>query len=443
MKAIDAFLEMRLLPFMAQFYKNKYLQAIRLSFFMIMPFLLAISLLDIIQSVVLDPWGIVLGEQGLNMGYWLTGGLRGDAYGQSELVQSLSFCRLIVAMGYGILTVFLAMALSRHLASIWGTNESMTVFCAVAAYLFLLPLPAGEPGAIVNYFAERRFFSAFFVAFTASAVFAFLSGKSRLRLRIPKSLPKGMREYFVYTFPVFITVMLFAGISMILRTVQPSVDDMTRDLAMLPLYQSPIFASAYQLVVWGLWWLGIPGYAFTSLVQKVAYVPAQAANHIGDASMVFTISFFEAGVLHVLSLLIAIIVFSRHESWRKISKFTLPATLFNVQEPFVFGLPVVLNPIFLIPYVTIPVANTIVGWVAISWGIVPVFRESIPWTMPMIFGGVMSTGSYMGGMLQAVWLVMDIFIYAPFVIMANMVDFKGEVENTGTKGGMRIENLHR
>ena len=112
--------------------------------------------------------------------------------------------------------------------------------------------------------------------------------------------------------------------------------------------------------------------------------------------------------------------------------------LFNVQEFMVFGLPIMLNPVFLIPYIFAPIANTLVGWLAISGGIVPVFNNTVPWTMPMILSGSIGTGSYMGGILQVVWLVMDIFIYAPFVITANMIevpkDEKGEKQNEDLHG---------
>ena len=124
--------------------------------------------------------------------------------------------------------------------------------------------------------------------------------------------------------------------------------------------------------------------------------------------------------------MIAILVFSQHESWRSITKFSLPLMAFNIQEIFIFGLPVILNPIFLIPYIFAPMANCLVGYFAISWGIIPIFQTDIPWTMPLLFGASVATHSIMGGLLQVVWLIMDIFIYAPFVITANSIELEDE-----------------
>ena len=99
---------------------------------------------------------------------------------------------------------------------------------------------------------------------------------------------------------------------------------------------------------------------------------------------------------------------------------------FNIQEVFIFGLPVILNPIFFIPYIFAPLANTIVGYFAISWEIVPIFQVDLPWTMPLFFSSIIATHSIMGGILQLVWLIMDIFIYAPFVITANSIQLTEE-----------------
>ena len=131
--------------------------------------------------------------------------------------------------------------------------------------------------------------------------------------------------------------------------------------------------------------------------------------------------FFEAGLMHIMGLVIAILIFSKKDSWRAVAKLGAPAMFFNIQEPIAFGLPIVLNPLLLVPYVLVPLVNTVIGYVAISIGLVPIFKYVVPWTMPLFFGGTIGTGSIMGGLLQVVWLLVDIAIYAPFVIAGNKV----------------------
>lgn len=102
---------------------------------------------------------------------------------------------------------------------------------------------------------------------------------------------------------------------------------------------------------------------------------------------------------------------------------------FNIQEPIAFGLPIVLNPLLLVPYVLVPIVNTIIGYIAIGvLGIVPIFKYVVPWTMPLFFGGTIGTGSIMGGLLQVVWLIVDVIIYAPFVIVGNKMKDENDEE---------------
>lgn len=416
----------RLLPFGRGLYKNKYLGAVRHSILAIMPFLLAVSFLDILESLVLDPWSPVMSDAGMNLGYWLTGGLSGDAYRQHGIVQAMITCRQIVSLGYEMLSLAFAMVLAGKLAEIWGTESRLAAFCTLAAFFFLQPQAVAVQGDLVDYFAGRRFLPALFVAFFSTRLLSWFLGNRRLRPTLPVSL-RGERARYLSAFPaVLLTMLTLVLMSLGVEAAFLAGGDWLKASVPMEFFQHPATVLLYQLLVWLIWWLGMPGYGVTSPIQELAYAPAQVSNQLGDTAHVFTSGFFEAGVMHVLGLMIAILVFSKHENWRSVSKFCLPAMLFNIQEPVIFFLPVVLNPLFLIPYLLAPLANTMLGWIAISWGIVPVFKAGVSWTMPMLLSGAMGTGSFMGGVLQTVWLVMDIFIYAPFVITANMLEFKDE-----------------
>lgn len=437
MKSVESVWEIHFIPLLSNFYNNKYLMAVRRSFYMTMPFLLTVVILDVLESLIFDPWGLVMGSPGLNLGSWITGGLTGDAYRQHTLIQTLKAFRHIVGFGYGVVSILLTVSLSVHLSDLWGSDRNMTRFCAIAALLSLLPLTDDPNYTLTDYFTERSFFSSIFVAFTASWIFAKLSHVKWLRLPVPYGLAKEFSKYLVFVPSVTINFLVFSLLNFGFTYIEALNTETFEGLISIPLFQSPFFALLYQFIVWLLWWFGLPGYSFTSAVQKYVYIPAQMSNQFGDTTYVFTSGFFEAGILHVMGLIIALLVFSRHEAWRSTAKFGGICMLFNVQEFMVYGLPIMLNPIFLIPYVFAPIANTIVGWLAIYWNIIPEFNTTVPWTMPMILSGTIGTGSYMGGVLQVVWLVMDIFIYAPFVITANMIELSDDKKEEPLN-----ENLH-
>ena len=421
---VYSFWELTLIPKVQQFYNNKYLTAIRRTFYVLIPFWLTISALDVINNLVLNPNGLVMSKQGLNLGFWLTNGLSGEDFLNSNFARILATYKGIIDIGYEIITILIASILSRHLAEIFDSDKYLTIFCSLAAFLLMSLTTTDNVGDFSDYFSRRGYFSAFLVAFSSSWLFARLSKIQRLRIKIPKLVPEEYARYTSLTLPIFLTLVTFSVLSLIFTILSTTANSIELYLSNLEIFQEPVFVMIYQFTVWLLWWLGIPGYAVTSKIMEAGYIPAQLSNQLGETSEIFTTGFFEAGVIHVMGLIIAILVFSQHEHWRSISKFSLPIMMFNVQEVFIFGLPVILNPIFLLPYLLAPLANVLVGYVAISWGIVPIFQIDIPWTMPLILSATIGTHSIMGGILQIVWLIMDIFIYAPFVITANSIEMQ-------------------
>ena len=424
MEKFFSFWELTFVPSITKFYKNKYFSAVRRSFYVLLPFWLTISFFDLIGNVFLNPTGMLMDKDGLNLGFWLTG-LSGEDYLQSEFVQRLQICKKIIGGGYSIVAITIVITLSSQLSEIWKSDKILTILSSVAAFVLAMAL-YGEQNETSSYFSDLGFFSAFTLTFVSSRIFSWLYNFKKLQLKPPKSLPKEMAKYLSNILPISLTLIFFAATTSMIYFIKLAAESFVVFLSGLSIFQNPAFVLLYQFVVWFLWWLGIPGYGVTARLQEIAYIPAQIGNQFGELTAIFTEGFFEAGVIHVLGLMIAILVFSQHEHWRTVSKFSLPLMAFNVQEVFIFGLPVILNPIFLIPYVLAPVANTLVGYFAISWGIVPVFQVDVPWTMPLFVGAMVGTHSFMGGLLQVVWLIMDIFIYAPFIITANSIETERE-----------------
>ncbi|MBO6178440.1 MAG: PTS sugar transporter subunit IIC [Selenomonadaceae bacterium] len=415
------------LPFARHLANNRYLRAVRHSFFAILPFLLAVSLIDVIVGLIFSPFGPIFGEKGLNLGFIITG-LTGEEYLQHWAVSLMVQCRRMIDLGYGMLSIVFTMSLSRRLAEIWGADTLMTSLCALAAFLFFIPVDTALESDISQYTMGRRFLPAFVVAIVASRIYAWVSSRSFSKHEALPFLPKNLARFFNAGIPVTITFVILTVLSLLFGATVSSVVDFIKENVPLSIYQHPIFAFSYQGLVSLLWWFGFPGYGFTSTIQEIAYYPAQLSNQVGDTSYIFTSGFFNAGTLHILGLIIAILVFSNHKKWRRVAFVSIPCAFFNIQDPLMFCLPVILNPVFFIPYISAPIANIALGYVAILWGIVPAFSESVPWTMPVILSGIIGTDSFMGGALEVVWLITDIFIYAPFVITANMLEF-GEDES--------------
>lgn len=435
--AIEKF-EAVLMPIAGKISSNKYLLAMRDSFSMLLPFIIVGSFFGIMEWVVLDPWGTVLGENGMNLGASITG-LTGDAYKASGFVATLQMlqglCNNVVTVGFGVFSFLLVMAFSYRLGGIWGGDKFSTALTAVGAFIIMTPqqvvTKAGEKlgGFDMNYFGNKGVLTAIIIATLASWLFVKLSTNEKMKIKMPETVPPAVSKSFEVLIPVFVTLGFFTVFSTVLASCQfmgaSCLNDLIYSLIQAPLMgfsQGLGFSVLYQGIVWFFWWFGIHGHNVTAAIQNMVYMPAQLANQAGDASYIFSNGFFEAGLMHIMGLVIAILIFSKKESWRAVAKLGAPAMFFNIQEPIAFGLPIVLNPLLLIPYVLVPIVNTCIGYVAIGvLGIVPIFKYVVPWTMPLFFGGTIGTGSVMGGLLQVVWLIVDIVIYAPFVIAGNKI----------------------
>lgn len=426
-----------MMPIAGKVSSNKYLLAMRDSFSMLLPFIIVGSFFGIMEWVVLDPWGTVLGPDGMNLGASITG-LTGDAYKASGFVATLQMlqglCNNVVTVGFGVFSFLLVIAFAYRLGGIWGGDKFSTALTATGAFIIMTPqqivTKAGEKlGAFdMNYFGNKGVLTAIIVATIASWLFVKLSNNEKMKIKMPETVPPAVAKSFEVLVPVFFTLGFFTVFSTILANCQFMGSSCLNDL-IYSLIQAPLmgfsqglgFSILYQAIVWFFWWFGIHGHNVTAAIQNMVYMPAQLANQAGDASYIFSNGFFEAGLMHVMGLVIAILLFSKKDSWRAVAKLGAPAMFFNIQEPIAFGLPIVLNPLLLVPYVLVPLVNTVIGYVAISIGLVPIFKYVVPWTMPLFFGGTIGTGSVMGGLLQVVWLLVDIAIYAPFVIAGNKV----------------------
>ena len=433
-----------MMPIAGKVSSNKYLLAMRDSFSMLLPFIIVGSFFGIMEWVVLDPWGTVLGENGMNLGASITG-LTGDAYKASGFVATLQMlqglCNNVVTVGFGVFSFLLVIAFAYRLGGIWGGDKFSTALTATGAFIIMTPqqivTKAGEKlgGFDMNYFGNKGVLTAIIVATVASWLFVKLSNNEKMKIKMPETVPPAVAKSFEVLVPVFFTLGFFTVCSTILANCQfmgsACLNDLIYSLIQAPLMgfsQGLGFSILYQAIVWFFWWFGIHGHNVTAAIQNMVYMPAQLANQAGDASYIFSNGFFEAGLMHIMGLVIAILLFSKKDSWRAVAKLGAPAMFFNIQEPIAFGLPIVLNPLLLVPYVLVPLVNTVIGYVAISIGLVPIFKYVVPWTMPLFFGGTIGTGSIMGGLLQVVWLLVDIAIYAPFVIAGNKVkdEYDGE-----------------
>ena len=139
------------------------------------------------------------------------------------------------------------------------------------------------------------------------------------------------------------------------------------------------------------------------------------------------------GAGSTISLIIAMLAFCKSKRVTELGKLALIPGIFGINEPIVFGIPIVLNPTLIIPFILVPTLNIIISYLAMAAKIVPVCSGiAIPWTTPPIISGFLAT-NWAGALLQLLLIIMGVFIYLPFIKVIDKQYMKEEIEANNQK----------
>jgi len=271
--------------------------------------------------------------------------------------------------------------------------------------------------------------AALVVAVSASWLFLFLARRPRFRLRLNGFGADPLVGDLLSVLPAAVTtIVVFA----IVRQVQVELGgpDLTTALTAMitaPFVgatPSPLLAAVFEFMGQVIWFLGGHGANMMGpALEQIVASAGEAGSNAGGPPHVITWNFFSVyaglgGSGSTLCLIIALLFADREPSARRLAWLSLLPALINVNEPLVFGLPLILNPIYAVPFILTPVVLTLLGYFATVIGFVPVADHAISWTMPPLLSGYLATGSLAGTVAQLAALTVGTFLYLPFVRIA-------------------------
>lgn len=172
------------------------------------------------------------------------------------------------------------------------------------------------------------------------------------------------------------------------------------------------------------WFFGLHGYFLFCDIDATFLAEAQAniaAWHAGHADLnILSPEFYNiwctiGGTGSTLSMLLCII-FTKKSSHRHIIGPSVPLAIFNINEPLIFGLPIVMNPVLIIPFILVPAVSYIIAYTATAWHLVPPISVAVSWSVPPILSTWIGTnGSIAAIILNLIIIVVGMLIYAPFL----------------------------
>jgi PTS system cellobiose-specific IIC component len=307
----------------------------------------------------------------------------------------------------------------------------------------------------VGYLNATGLFTALIVGLIFTIIFCKLM-KTKMTIRLPESVPPAVSQAFVAIVPGTIVLFLAGTITWVLGLLHeayPSIPGALGDIIQYFIQQP--FMGASQGLGWVLlitfvaqflWFFGMHGLNLLAPIINGVYLTALTENIaawganpvVADLPYKWTSASWDdfvwfGGSGATLGLIIAIFIFSKRKEYRVISTLALPMGVFNINEPIIFGLPIVLNPIFIIPWILTPLVMVTVAFLATQLGLVPPVIILLPWITPPIIGAFIGTGfSWAAAVLAVINIGISFVIWSIFVIMANRIGLKSDEDETPT-----------
>ena len=237
-----------------------------------------------------------------------------------------------------------------------------------------------------------------------------------------------VEDSFAALIPGAFVMLIFFALNLVLNIFGTNAFDLVFNFLQIPLLHlgdtvwAMIIAYIFLHVFWffGVNGSSVVGAVFNPILltlslENVEYFKnGTGAPHIVNAQFQDLFATF-GGAGSTLSLLIAMLIVCRSKRIKELGKLALVPGIFGINEPIIFGLPIVLNPLIFIPFVLVPTFNIIVSYIMMNLHLVPITNGVlIPWTTPIIISGFLAT-NWAGALLQLVLLIIGVFIYIPFI----------------------------
>lgn len=334
---------------------------------------------------------------------------------------------------FGLLAVYMTMSVAvcytQQNMSVRSHNYGTLFTSLICFFIFSGVFAEGE--FQVAAFGAQGMFTAIVCALSASFLYDIISRKISMAVRLYAEGTDDTFHDMIFTIiPLGIVSGIFAVLNMLLayvfhvssfqmlltNLINHIFENMGRSLGTAVLFEALLNL---------LWFFGIHGNDVLESACQNIFVPAIDVNNELirqglPATEIYSKTFFDVFVIMggcggVLCLLLVILFFGKRRSNRNLARFAALPMLFNISEMMVFGLPIVFNPVFLIPFLCVPVVLTLVSSFAIQMGFVPVPIHTVEWTTPILLGGYLATDSIAGSILQLINVGIGMLIYYPFV----------------------------
>ncbi|KEQ40670.1 PTS system lactose-specific EIICB component [Streptococcus mitis] len=397
-------------PFFEKLSRNIYLRAIRDGFIAGMPVILFSSIFILIAFVP-NSWGFKWSDEVV-------------AFLMKPYSYSMGILALLVA---GTTAKSLTDSVNRSMEKTNQINYMSTLLAAIVGLLMLAADPI-ENGLATGFLGTKGLLSAFLAAFVTVAIYK-VCVKNNVTIRMPDEVPPNISQVFKDVIPFTLSVVSLYVLDILARQfVGASVAES------IGKFFAPLFSAADGYlgitIIFGafafFWFVGIHGPSIVEpAIAAITYANAEvnlnllqqgmhADKILTSGTQMFIVTMGGTGATLVVPFMFMWLTKSKRN--RAIGRASVVPTFFGVNEPILFGAPLVLNPIFFIPFIFAPIANVWIFKFFIETLGMNSFTANLPWTTPAPLGLVLGTNfQVLSFILAALLIVVDVVIYYPFL----------------------------
>ena len=279
-------------------------------------------------------------------------------------------------------------------------------------------------------------FTCLIVGLLSTMIYVKLMQK-KVTIKLPDSVPPAVSNAFAAIIPGIIAIYTFGIVTQIsVMTTGLYPNDLIIEWIQKPLLglsQGIFSVILVMFLIQLFWFFGLHGDNILAPITEGVYTPALLANlevwnnthSVEQMEYIWTRGSINAyamagGSGMTLALLIAIFIFSKREDQRAIAKLAAPMGIFEINEPVIFGVPIVLNPVYLIPWLLSAPICSVIAYLFTAAGIIPPVFIQVPWVMPVGFYAFFATGgNFLAALVSLLCLAVSVVIWTPFVMLAN------------------------
>lgn len=423
MKGLMTFLEEKIQPIGMKVGSQKHLLAVRDGLVLSMPLIIVGSIFLVLSSLPIPGYSELVAK----------------VFGENW-TSNMSF---VVNATFGVMALISSFGIASSLVRSYRQDGNTAGMISLCSFLLVTPLTADQ-GIDMAYMGSKGLFVAIIIGLLVGEIYRKMV-ESNIIIKLPEGVPPAVSRSFVALIPASVCLTLFWIIRLVISSLGlGNIHELIGSVLGAPLafVGGGFFGGLVAVFVTGLFWsVGILGWDIVQSVlnplwlqmldeNRMAFQSGVEIPHIINTTF-FNVFVWMGGSGSLIGLAILLMFFSKSKQNKELGKLGFPPNLFNISEPIMFGFPVVMNPLILIPFMLCPMVIYIISYTAMASGLVAKTAGIlVPWTMPPILGGYLATGGHISGaILQLVCLLVSILIYYPFFRLIDNQSYKNELNH--------------